>query len=181
MKIFKIIILIIFTVNLSSCRWFSGSGAPFLAGTRINTPPGTPKFKKGFEDGCGTVIYARGNVLYRNLYKHNFDPKLIDDSEYSFGYKRGYSYCFQYMIGPTGQVGGGADTYLWRRDPSSFSQGMGKGNIDNTVNYGALNWWAPGSLDGVIDQTENSSSGLGGVFTSYPTWGTPSTGQIFGQ
>lgn len=181
MKILKIFITIVLIFTLNNCRWFTGAGQPFLSGTRIHTPPGSPKFKKGFNDGCSTVLFARGNYFYRMLHKHTYDPKLIDDSEYAFGYKRGYSYCFQYSVGPTAQFGGGSDMYLYpyKNASNPFDQGMTAGSIDSTISYGALQWWTAGSLDGVISQTQNS--GNGSVFGSYPGWGTPSTGQFFGD
>jgi len=182
MKIFKILFIIILAINISGCRWFSGSGLSFVAFTDIRIPPGTPKFKKGFKDGCGSVLHSRGNIFYRSIYTHSFDPKLIDDSEYSFGYKRGYSYCFQRQFGI---FGGGADQYL--ANPPSFTQGMGPGSIDLTVNPdgaarsplgGAI---VPDSgLDGVVGYTTTNKLGNTGVFGAYPTWGSQTTGQNFG-
>lgn len=177
----KILIIAFILMPFSGCKWFTEAKPPALSFAQITVPVGTPKFQKGYKDGCGTVLYARGNILYRNIYKHNMDPSLIDDSEYMFGYKRGYSYCFQYAVG-SGHFSGGADTYLYPKVPTPYTQGMTAGNINNVYNgYGALNWMniPNGGLDGVVDAFSKNTHGQGGVFSAYPTWGTPNTGGNF--
>ncbi len=82
--------------------------APFYSGTNIEVPEGTPSFKKGFIDGCSAMTYARGNLFYRMRYKNKatYNPKMIDNTEYNFGYTRGRSWCFHQVIsvksGPRG-------------------------------------------------------------------------------
>ena len=171
----KKILALVIIILLSDCRWFSGARKSFLSGTTIKIPDGTPKFKKGFKDGCGTVLYARGNIYYRTFYNHNYDPKLISDSEYNFGYKRGYGYCFKYIL--TGI--GSSDTYILPKDYTAFD--MKAGSLNGTWNYGNLDWGigtrgnaADNGIDGVFGAMNKSALG------SHFLWGTPNTGQIFG-
>lgn len=86
----------------------SSCSAPFYSGTNINVPDGTPSFKKGFTDGCSTLTYARGNLFYRMRYKNKatYNPKMIDNAEYNFGYTRGRSWCFHQVVsGKSGPKG----------------------------------------------------------------------------
>ena len=169
----KILVLIII-LTLSNCRWFTGAGTTFLGGTRFKIPDGTPKFQKGFKDGCGTVLYARGNIFYRTFYNHDYDTKLIRDSEYNFGYKRGYAYCFQYIVPGVGS----SDNFIVPKEYTPFD--MGAGNLNSTWNYGNLDWGvgsggnAPQGLNGVFGAMNQDALG------SHFLWGTPNTGQIFG-
>ncbi len=79
----------------------SGCSSTFYAGTNIKIPDGTPSFKKGFVDGCSTLTYARGNLFYRMRYKNKatYNPKMIDNAEYNFGYTKGRSWCFHHVTG----------------------------------------------------------------------------------
>lgn len=192
-KMKKTLLILILILILSSCTWITGAGPTFLAGTRISIPEGTPKFQQGFKTGCSSMLHDRGNVYYRTFNKHYFDPEMIDDTEYMNGYKRGHSYCFQYSIAGNGFFAGGPDLYIFSyKDYTPFDNGMGKGNIDDTVKYGNLDWGTGqelGGLNGVVSGVSKSLStntsvsgayGGGGVFGSHILWGTPSRGQIFG-
>jgi hypothetical protein len=159
-------------------------------------PTGTPKFLLGFRHGCGSILHDRGNLFYRTRFEHYFDQSLIDDFEYLNGYKRGHSYCFQYSLGANGLQAGGPDKFLFPTENfTPFTNGMGSGNINNTVNYAggsALDWGfgkdvSGGGLNGSIGVLSKSYreetkavGGNGGVFGSHPLWGTPSRNQIFG-
>jgi hypothetical protein len=87
--LFRLIVLL----TIASCNYFS----PFYSRTEIKIPKGTPSFQKGFVDGCSTITHARGNMYYRLKYDFAHDPKLIDNSEYNFGYIRGRSWCFHQL------------------------------------------------------------------------------------
>tara|TARA_Y100000389_G_scaffold169836_1_gene176411 strand:+ start:40717 stop:41319 length:603 start_codon:yes stop_codon:yes gene_type:complete len=124
----KIIILLILSV-LAGCQWLKAADTTFLSGTNIKIPEGTPTFKKGFRDGCETVLNSRGNSFYRTRYSQGFryDPKLIEDSEYKFAVSRGYGFCFNYVIRFLNEAG--SDSYIV--SPSNFDWSLG--SIDNMV------------------------------------------------
>ncbi|OFW80257.1 MAG: hypothetical protein A2887_04200 [Alphaproteobacteria bacterium RIFCSPLOWO2_01_FULL_40_26] len=107
----RFFLLLLLTLQLSSCRWFTGAGTTFFAWTNIKVPDGTPTFQQGFKDGCSTVLYARGNVYYRTRYSYRYDPKMIGNPEYRFGHSRGYTWCFQHML--QGQTGSQSSADKW--------------------------------------------------------------------
>ena len=91
MKIFyikKIIILIILLLTVN-CRYAKDAKLPNMTFAKIKIPAGTPNFRKGFADGCSTLLYSRGNMFYRTFHKFRFEGHLIDNDEYYFGRKRG--------------------------------------------------------------------------------------------
>lgn len=154
----------------------------------IKVPHGSPIFQKGYKDGCGTVIYARGNQLYRDKYSYQYDPALIGNVEYRFGHQRGYTACFQYYLaGPTGPLGSWERVMLLNNHTFDTSRGdigaawggffggtAGKG-LGETIGDGfnpIFGAWAGGSTIG------GSSSG---VLSSNPLWAGGSGTQIFGQ
>jgi hypothetical protein len=87
-------------LNLLLIFIVSACSSPFYSGTNIKVPDGTPSFKKGFVDGCSTLTYARGNLFYRMRYKNKatYNPKMIDNTEYNFGYTKGRSWCFHHVV-----------------------------------------------------------------------------------
>ena len=180
-KKINIFLLLILLLNLNNCRWITDYRTPFMMGFKISTPTGTPSFKKGFNDGCNTIIYGRSNVFYRMFHKHNIDPKLYGtDSAYTFGYKRGYGYCFQNR---PYQFGGGVDTVISGNPP--FTQGMGVpvGGIDSILGGSSSgnNWLdGGGSLDdmmGAVMKPGAPSGALGGAMM----WNSNNSGSIFGN
>ncbi|MDA0901884.1 MAG: hypothetical protein O3B09_00540 [Proteobacteria bacterium] len=183
MKRALILITLLLTTNIiAGCRWVTEAKLPPLMFGREIQVEGTPKFKLGFSDGCRTVLHARGYGFYRAKYKWEFNPDLIDDSEYMFGRVRGYNYCFGYVIGGSGHFSGGWDKYILG-NASGTPFNMGKGNIDNTVKYGnvfdVLN--VPGGgVSGSVDVL--SGGGGGGVLSAHPFWGKRSqeSGKIIG-
>jgi hypothetical protein len=191
MKKYLLIILLTFT---GCSRWFSYAETPFLAGTVMKVPEGTPIFQKGFKNGCATSLSARASGFYRDRYKHYYDPKLIDNPEYKFGYSRGYGYCFQYTVAGGHTLLGSADTYIYARG-TPFS--MGTGDWQDTINYGKGNWSNPfgfsgGGIDSIWSVVQKGKGGGNGpstnktaegesAFSGHPLWGTWQNNQIFGQ
>lgn len=177
MKIITIILLI-FSLFLSNCRLFKGSGTTFLAGTNIKIPEGSPTFKKGFRDGCETLLSARGNSFYRSRYDgFKYDPELIDNPEYKFAIGRGYGFCFNYTIR---YLQGGADEFIvspsqfdWSR--SNFNEMIvsEKENSGFGINQSAIN--NPRGINEIFDFTRSSraSGGEGkGAMSSNIFYGT---------
>jgi hypothetical protein len=183
-KIIVIFLPIIFTLILNSCKWISDGGTAFYSMTNIKIPDGTPTFKKGFSDGCKTSTYARGNPLYKSRYNYSFDPKMIGNTEYRFGYSRGYNFCFMHAIGNLNSPTGSADNYLNYWDPTMAAQDYnttGDGFFDGGVfSWSANN--AEGGLNGIFDVLQKGGSGTTkGAFDSNPFWSGGSMGTIFGQ
>ncbi len=184
MLIKKILFLAVFCF-FTSCRWFSDADLSYIAGTNLPIPPGTPAFKLGYKHGCEQLFYSRGNGLYRSRYSYNYDPKLNGNTEYRFGYARGKSFCFNYVIqGSSGPVGG-SDLYLFpNKDANGFvSGGIAAANYDSTAAGMFDGWGGPvdsGGFDGIyVGVLQNAGSGA--VFTANPLWAGGSTGQFFGQ
>lgn len=172
MKIFLFIITLL--LSLSSCKWFTEAKLPQLAFTNIEIPPGTPNFQKGYKDGCSTALYARGYGPYRMRYKYALDASLIDDSEYIFGRKRGYNYCFVYIAGASGHFSGGWDSYLYGQG-TPFN--MGKGNLNDTQiggnvfdSWGDMAGGVSGSLD-VLQSNRINGTSKTSVFGGPMFWG----------
>ncbi|MDA9817987.1 hypothetical protein N9C35_03005 [Flavobacteriaceae bacterium] len=176
MKKFIITILLL----TSSCRWFSDAGLPFLAGTNIALPEGSPNFKKGFKDGCSSALYSRGNTYYRMKYKFEYDHDLINDADYKFGNQRGYSYCFAYIVSYGAE--GGIDAYFVPSGGLSPLNYDDKGSLNDVINQGdPVNLERYTKTDGLnsvfhgFTKTGNSGgTGAGGILGSHPFFGTPS-------
>lgn len=168
---------------LGSCAMFNVVGTPFIAFTKIKIPDGTPAFQKGFQDGCITGEYSRGNEFYRTRSGFRFDPKMMGNSEYLFGHKRGYSVCFKLFAGSIEGPNTSADRAL---NPYGY---------DTTFNAQDLNSAWGGMFDGVTPSMKGSlGNGIDGVFGIWsggssgnsvfganPLWSDGSKGQIFGQ
>jgi hypothetical protein len=129
----KLFLFLIFLI--SSCS------APFYAGTNIKVPNGTPSFKQGFTDGCSTLTYARGNLFYRMRYKNKatYNPKMIDNAEYNFGYTRGRSWCFHQVVSGKSGPKGSFIKYIQPDEnetilPDLFSQPLP--SYDNNLKFG---------------------------------------------
>ena len=160
-----------------------GCSTSYLSMTNFKVPDGTPIFQEGYKDGCGTILGARSTSLYRMKYAgYKRNPDYIDNPEYNFGYSKGWSYCFNYIVG-AGYFGqGGSDQYIFGKGPQ-FD--MGRGNWDSTINYETGTWNNPTSSEG----GSNSVDGIWGefqapkgfsVFGGHPLYGTSNNTQIFG-
>jgi hypothetical protein len=174
-KIFSIILIL----TLSGCKLFSGSSRYVFANMNYAIPDGTPTFKQGWKDGCENGIFSRGNTLYRTKYSgFKYTTELIDNPEYKFAYGRAYGYCF--TMNTAGAHTGGFDSFIYARG-TPFD--MGRGNIDDTVNYETGSWKNPLNVKhkGVNGNFDAIQSPKGfSVFGSHPLYGTPNDNQIFG-
>ena len=189
MKFLSFSWLFLILLSFSGCRWFGAVGTTFPSIASIKAPEGTPNFQQGFKDGCSTVLYARGNQLFRHRYSYRYDPKLIGNNEYRFGHQRGYTWCFSQMVGLHNQAS--ADRFIFgyantnpvfdmtASDIGTNWSGMFSGTMGNVNGGGGSIYVDSGGLDGLFNMWAGSpgTSALG----SYPMWGTPSTGQFFGQ
>ncbi len=176
------LILIILLFFQTSCEWFKGVGTPFYFMTNLKVPEGTPTFQKGFKDGCESVVYARGNNIYRARYGYRYDPKLINNSEYGLGRSRGYTWCFlNTLAGVTGPQ-------------TSFDRYILPHGYDDTFN--AASWDDVGLFtSGGIFGVGGTGGDLSKVLQNFTTtddgqtlfnnreliWAGGSCGQIFGQ
>jgi len=181
MKILIKILLIIFLLDLSGCKWFGAIGRPYLSFAGFKIPDGTPAFQQGFKDGCSTSLYSRGNVLYRNRYGYRYDPKMIGNPEYRFGHSRGYTWCFQQVVTGYGGPNSSFDKII---QPHGYDDTFSAGNI-NSAWGGFFATPAPnvinienGGLDGVMTVF---GSGANSAFGANPIWAGNSKGQLFGQ
>lgn len=183
-------------MELAGCKWITRASSPYFSMTNFKVPDGTPVFQKGFKDGCSTVLYSRGNVLYRNRYGYKYDPKLIGNSEYRFGHQRGYTWCFQHSLaatsGPVGSWDRIIQPYGYDRtfDARSVEAAYG-GMLSETESAAPLSM-TPGTFGGNLNDATFGvwggtgsggflTTGGGGVFTANPLWAGGSKGQIFGQ
>lgn len=63
------------------------------------TPPGTPEFRQGWEDGCETGMGTYGNNRYKAAYGFIQDPVLVNNPEYYRAWQDGQLYCRWYTFG----------------------------------------------------------------------------------
>ena len=186
----KKFLLILLLLEFSGCKWITGAGSPYYKWFGFKIPDGTPSFKKGYKDGCSTILYARGNQLMRDRYGgYHYDGNMIGNPEYRFGFSRGWSWCFQTTIGPNAVTS--PDRYI-----APFGNGgnvfdMSAGNINNA--WGGLFGGGGASGEGKAMGETIGGTGLnavmgsvgggggGGVFSGNPIWAGGSGGQIFGQ
>ena len=186
MKIFIKILTLALFLQTNSCAWFTSPSVPLFSMLKIKVPEGTPAFKMGYEHGCSNVMYSRGPVLYRNMRKYQYDPKMIGNPEYRLGISRGYTFCFQTIVSPANSTAS-FDRYL---NPSGAAWGYGvfdtkAGNINDA--WGGLFLTPAPSLinipDAGVDGNFNLLSGGagGGALSTNPLWAGGSSGQFFGQ
>ena len=170
-KILILSTLLISLALLSNCRWITGAKLSPMKFMQTIEVEGTPKFKLGFKDGCASTFYSRGNALYRLKYGWKFNTDLIDDPEYSFGRKRGYNYCFGYVVGGTSHFRGGWDRYIMGHGPA-FD--MGKGSIDGVTGSYSGNIFDVLNVPsgGVSANVEVLSGGSDSVMSAHPFWGS---------
>ena len=168
-----IVTLLFFT---SSCRWISEADTPFTMGMGFKIPDGTPVFKKGFYDGCSQLFYARGNGFYRWRHKYHYNPKMHQNPEYRFGYKRGMSYCFNSIVPGVAS----SDRYLfWHKGQAIVAQDY---NTVGIFPQGGLSTAVPQAKNGGLDGVMNAFWGKKdhSVFGTHPLWAGGAKGQFFG-
>ena len=176
-KFIKFFTIILFLTIVNSCS------TPYLAGTNYKIPDGTPSFQSGYKDGCGTVLSARGTDFYRSRYKHNYNPALIGNPEYRFGYQRGYTYCFHASVSSAEGPHASADKYLFPHGNGYGVFDMGAGDVNNA--WGGFFGGAPTQID--LGTNLNSVVSVWGgsadnsAFGANPLWAGGSKGQLFGQ
>lgn len=183
----KKILLLVLLLSLGGCKWFTGMGTTYFAGTGFKIPEGTPVFQKGYKDGCSTVLYARGNVWYRTRYGYRYDPKLIGNPEYRFGHARGYTWCFQHIL--QGTTGGSRSSDRWLFQ-YGYDSTFNAGNINNawggffggaTSPLGASGVGWDSSFDILQKGISGGVAGDGQNAFGNPLWYGGSSGQFFGQ
>ena len=168
-------IFIILILLISSCRWVTDAKLPNLSMAKIKIPPGTPNFRKGFADGCSTVIYSRGNTFYRTFHKFRFEADLIDDTEYYFARKRGYNFCFGYITGGSGVFGGGWDKDIYAQG-THINMGGG-GNVwksfggDVFDSWGSVTKSGGGGVGGFLGTLQENTANSGGVLGGHIFYG----------
>ncbi len=178
----KYILLIL--IAISGCKWGTGYKAAPFAMLGMPEPDGTPIFKEGFKDGCGSILRNRGTGLFRDRYEYNYNIKLMENPEYQFGFSRGWTNCFNHVVAGRHTLGGSADTYIYGGNWGAPID-MGRADWTGTINYETGSWndvFASGG--GVTGTTfspiQTGKGGSGTAFGSHPLWGTPNDKQIFG-
>ncbi len=191
--ILRIIAIILLSQVLFSCRWITGASTPYFSFTNFKVPEGTPTFRQGYKDGCSSILYARGNDFYRSRYKYRYNTAMIGNTEYRFGYSRGWSWCFQNIVSGVGGSFGGPDKTIFPYGQDSLTGGLDytPANVNSTglfqsnVNGGIATLPADGvdSMFGVF-QKGTDGTGVGGVggtvFGTNPLWAGGSKGWWFG-
>jgi hypothetical protein len=162
----------------SGCTWFTNARTPFLSGTNFKTPDGTPAFKAGFEDGCSSALYSRGNAFYRARYDYRYDPNMIGNTEYHFGHRRGYGYCFVTFI----QKFGSGDAYIEKPPFDMIQKDMGEawGGFFSNAGGSIMGGNPTGTSYGVGGFFDVLTSGGKGAIGGNPLWAGGSKGQFFG-
>lgn len=175
------ILILISLIFLPSCRWITEAGTPYFTLTNFKVPDGTPAFQAGFKDGCGSVLYSRGNMFYRSRYKYKYDPNMTGNSEYRFGHARGYSWCFQQvLVGPVASFDkylyqGGYDETFSAKDINKAWDGMFK---NGPMNDGP--GFSEGGLNAVVDVWRHGIDNKSSAFGSNPLWAGGAEGQFLG-
>ena len=182
----RLILLIFISFSFTSCTIFTipfkSSFAPL---SNFKVPPGTPAFKSGYKDGCSSVLYSRGNMFYRSRYEYRYDPNMIDNTEYKFGYSKGGNWCFTHIVGisPDNTLGA-ADGFsslspygerpMFDTSPNSIDNawgGMFGSGLSSPIDTNST----PGGLNAIFDVYQKGISGGeagagGSVFGSNPLW-----------
>ena len=133
---------------------------------------------KNLLDKIHNKINKKGYQKHINKFK--YDPALIGNTEYRFGQKRGYSWCFQQaQSANSGAIGS------WERSihPYGYDTTFNSGNIGSAWDgffghSGALGEKAGGDVGGFMGVLNGGGSG---VFGGDPLYSGGSKGQIFGQ
>ena len=177
------VFFIILVLQLSACEWFTSASSPFMSLASPNIPDGTPIFQKGFKDGCSSANYSRGNGFYRSINSGKYDPTMIGSSEYRFGHKRGYSWCFTQAASSTSGAVGSWDRVI---SPYGYNAGFSSKNINQAwggmfsgTTGKAMGETVGGNVGGFMGVF--SGSGDNSLFGANPLWAGGSKGQIFGQ
>ena len=159
----RFLFLILIAASFVSCKMFSIPGKiVFLPFTNFKVPPGTPIFQSGYKDGCSSVLYARGNMFYRSRYEYRYDPNMIGNAEYKFGYSKGWGWCFSNVVGisPSGAPIGSVTDFVspYGRSPT-FD--MSPNDINNA--WGGM---FGSGLSSPID-SNSTPGGLNAIFDIY--------------
>jgi hypothetical protein len=178
----KSVFLYIILLLLANCQMFSKGGMPTYSMMKFKIPDGTPTFRQGYKDGCGTALYARGNILYRSFYKYRFDPKLIGNSEYRLGHSRGYGFCFPTVANANTGPQSSFDKFI---NPYGYDAGFNAGNINDAWGGtfdGTMGTSVTGNgFNGIFDVLQKGGAGTGETtFGGNPIWSGGSRGQFFG-
>jgi hypothetical protein len=178
----KVLALIFLLQVTTSCDWLTSFQTPYLMGTSYKIPDGTPSFQSGYKDGCGTVLSTRASTFYRSKYKHNYNPSLISNPEYRFGYQRGYTYCFHAVVTAVEGPHASSDRYFFTYGNNRGFE-MNGGDVNEA--WGGFFGGAPSQID--VSTNFNSIVGVWGgsetnsAFGANPLWAGGSKGQFFGQ
>ena len=183
----RLILLILISFGFTSCAIFKiPFKSTFAPLSNFKVPPGTPAFKSGYKDGCSSVLYSRGNMFYRSRYEYRYDPNMIDNTEYKFGYSRGGSWCFTHIVGISPDNALGSADGLSSLSPYGARPmfDTSPNNINNAFDgmfdglsapINADTNSTPGGLNAIFDVYQKGISGGqagagGSVFGSNPLW-----------
>ncbi len=89
--VIKNIFLIIVALLGTSCVWSGPS--PLFMSTDV---PGTPEFKRGWEDGCQSGIAAYGTAIQKMFYNFYQDYRMLHNPHYNAAWHEAFDYCRHY-------------------------------------------------------------------------------------
>lgn len=170
-------ITLLISLFLPSCRWFMESSTSYSIGAGFKVPPGSPTFQRGYRDGCSQIFYSRGNMFYRWRHGYNYDPKLNRNAEYRFGYKRGISFCFNFIVSGVTSP----DRMIF--PDKTLGASMAAMSYNETGLFGGVEAVPVPSIGGGFNDMfgvwagSSTTSALG----ANPLWAGGSKGQFFGQ
>ena len=121
-------------------------------------------------------FFIQGVICSIAGHKYNYNTKLNGNSEYRFGYTRGKSFCFNYIVGGVSSF----DRMLFPHKDPIVAQ-----DYNTTVDgmFGGVDSPIPaadnGGLNGLFDMW--AGSGSTSALGANPLWAGGSSGQFFGQ
>jgi hypothetical protein len=120
--------------------------------------------------------------------KHGYNPKMIGNPEYRFGYGRGYTWCFQNVLGG---IAGPQASFDKAIAPYADNTNFGYGVFDTKAADMSANWsgFFGGNVFNSMATDNNSWDGVWGVVQTgggktvlgTVLWEGGSSGQFFGQ
>lgn len=95
--------ILIILLSVSGCSWKPPVGSPWKQKLLREGPPGPPKFKMGWKDGCETGISATSNLFQKHFYTFKQQYEYARDPVYYTAWKISFMYCQRYVFQHVGR------------------------------------------------------------------------------